>query len=161
MNYNQFNEIMSDINKDLIYLKKAWPNNLPEGIIHADVFQDNVFFKDKKFTGIIDFYFACNDFLAYDIALTVNAWCFDDKTNFEKDKFLSLIQGYEKLRPLTDIEKINLSTLLRGAAIRILLTRIHDYIFHPDGAYVEPKDPKEYYDILQFHQINNINNFLK
>jgi homoserine kinase type II len=151
---------MSNINEELSYLETKWPKDLPEGIIHADVFQDNVFFKNNKFSGLIDFYFACNDFFAYDIALTINAWCFDGKAKFKKDKFLNLIQGYESLRPLIEREKIHLSTLLRGAALRILLTRVHDYIFHPDGAYVEPKDPKEYHSILQFHQENNLGKLL-
>ena len=157
---NKFNGIMSSINDELSYLETAWPKNLPEGIIHADVFQDNVFFKNNKFSGLIDFYFACNDFFAYDIALTINAWCFDIKAKFKKDKFLNLIQGYESLRPLTEIEKKHLSTLLRGAALRILLTRVHDYIFHLDGTYVKPKDPKEYLSILQFHQENNLGKLL-
>ena len=157
---NQFKIMIPNIHNELSYLKTEWPKNLPRGIIHGDVFQDNVFFKDNQFSGLIDFYFACNDFFAYDIALTINAWCFDDKTNFKNNKFLNLIQGYESLRPLTEIEKKQLSTLLRGAALRILLTRIHDYIFHPDGAYVEPKDPREYHSILQFHQKNNLGKLL-
>jgi homoserine kinase type II len=154
--YNKFDGIISNISKELSYLKKVWPVNLPEGIIHADVFQDNVFFKDSVFSGLIDFYFSCNDFLSYDIALTINAWCFSNKAKFKKNNFFNLIKGYESLRPLTEMEKQNLSTMLRGAAIRILLTRINDYIFHPDGAYVKPKDPSEYYSILQFHQENNL-----
>ena len=157
---NQLQAMMSDINKELLYLKDVWPMNLPTGIIHADAFQDNIFFKDDKFSGLIDFYFACNDFLTYDIAITINAWCFDLKSNFKKDNFFNLIQGYESLRLLTDLEKKNLSTLLRGAAIRILLTRIHDYIHHQEGAYVEPKNPNEYYSILQFHQKNNLGKLL-
>ena len=157
---NQFNDIMPCINKELSFLKTAWPNDLPKGIIHADVFQDNVFFKNNEFSGLIDFYFSCNDFFAYDIALTINAWCFDIKAQFEKDKFFHLTQGYESIRQLTTIEKKHLSILLRGAALRILLTRIYDYIFHPDGAYVKPKDPKEYYSILQFHQNNDLGELL-
>lgn len=160
-NHNKFNGIMSNIDEELSYLEAEWPKDLPAGIIHADVFQDNVFFKDNEFSGLIDFYFACNDFFAYDIALTINAWCFENKAKFKKDKFLNLIEGYENLRPLIKIEKKHLSTLLRGAALRILLTRIHDYIFHQDGAYVEPKDPKEYHSILQFHQKNNLGKLLE
>lgn len=153
---NQFSHIMSNIKDELIYLESVWPKNLPKGIIHADAFQDNVFFINNKFSGLIDFYFACNDFLAYDLALTINAWCFNSTANFEKDKFINLIKGYESLRKLTQFEKKNLSTLLRGAALRILVTRVHDYIFHPEGAYVTPKDPIEYNDILQFHQKNDL-----
>ena len=153
---NQFSNIMPNINDELLYLETAWPKNLPKGIIHADAFQDNVFFKKNKFSGLIDFYFACNDFLAYDIALTINAWCFDNKAEFKKNRFLNIIQGYESLRQLTQIEKKHLSTLLRGAALRILITRIHDYVFHSKGAYVELKDPQEYNSILLFHQKNNL-----
>ena len=157
---NKFDGILSSISKELSYIEKVWPVDLPEGIIHADVFQDNVFFKDSNFSGLIDFYFSCNDFLSYDIALTINAWCFNDLAKFEKNKFFNLIKGYEVLRQLTKKEKDNLSILLRGAALRILLTRINDYIFHPDGAYVKPKDPIEYYLILQFHQENNLGQLL-
>ena len=106
------------------------------------------------------FIFFCNDFFAYDIALTINAWCFDSNVKFKKNKFFNLIQGYEDIRSLKKIEKKYLSILLRGAALRILLTRIYDYIFHPDGAFVEPKDPKEYYSILQFHQENDLSKLL-
>jgi homoserine kinase type II len=157
---NKYSVIMSYINKELSYLEKEWPKNLPEGIIHADVFQDNVFFLNNKFSGLIDFYFSCNDFFAYDLAITINAWCFNINNKFEKDKFINLIQGYEKLRSLNKIEKKYLSTLLRGAATRILLTRVHDYIFHEDDAYVTPKDPAEYLSILKFHQVNDLGELL-
>ena len=153
---NKFKEIMPIIDRELLYLNRVWPKDLPSGIIHADAFQDNVFFKDNKFTGLIDFYFACNDYLAYDISLTINAWCFELNGRFNNDKFFSLLKGYQNSRQLKDIEKINLSILLRGAALRILLTRVHDYLFHQDGAYVKPKDPKEYQLILEFHQQNNL-----
>lgn len=158
---NEFRDVMPYIKKELSYLAINWPLDLPKGIIHGDVFQDNVFFRDNNFSGLIDFYFSCNDFFSYDLALTINAWCFDDKFQFKKERFLNLIQGYEDNRLLTKIEKKSLSILLRGAAIRILLTRIHDYIFHPEGAYVEPKNPNEYYSILQFHQKNNLKELLK
>ena len=117
-------------------------------------------FINNHFSGLIDFYFACNDFLAYDIALTINAWCFDNKNNFMKQRFKSFIKGYENHRVLTEEEKNSLSILLRGAAMRILLTRLHDQLFHPEGAFVEPKDPGEYAKILQFHQNTNIKNYL-
>ena len=157
---NNFRDIMSDIDKELSFLHMAWPKDLPKGIIHGDVFQDNVFFKDNKFSGLIDFYFSCNDFLAYDVALTINAWCFDSNANFEKNKFINLIEGYQSLRELNKKEKKYLSTLLRGAAVRILLTRIHDYIFHQKDTYVKAKNPNEYYSILKFHQKNNISQLL-
>ena len=119
------------IEEELLYLKNHWPKNLPNGIVHADVFKDNVFFQKNIFSGLIDFYFSCNDFLAYDIALTINAWCFDDKNLFNKNKFQALIKGYESQRKLTDEEKKSFSILLRGASIRILITRLHDQLFHP------------------------------
>ena len=158
---NKFSDMIPKINNELIYLATKWPKELPEGVIHADAFQDNIFFINHELSGLIDFYFACNDFFAYDLALTINAWCFDNKTSFKKEKFLQLITGYESKRPLIAIEKKYLSTLLRGASLRILLTRIHDYIFQPDGAYVKPKDPEEYYSILQFHQEYDLNELLK
>ena len=158
---NQFKNIMPSIEKELSHLRTVWPKNLPEGIIHGDVFQDNVFFIDDKFSGLIDFYFSCNDFFAYDIAITINAWCFNEKSEFQKEKFLNMIKGYETIRKLKGVEKKNLSILLRGASMRILITRIHDYLFYPKDAYVEPKNPFEYDLILQFHQKNNLGNLLK
>ena len=158
---NKFSKLIKIIEKELLYLEENWPIDLPQGIIHADIFQDNVFFINNKFSGLIDFYFACNDFLAYDIAITINAWCFDNKNKFNKDKLKSLIYGYENYRKLTKKEINYLSILLRGASIRILLTRLHDYIFHQKDAFVNPKDPYEYLEILKFHQHNNIENHLK
>ena len=158
---NQYIDIMPAIEKELIYLKNAWPKDLKKGIIHADVFQDNVFFLNDKFSGLIDFYFSCNDFLSYDIALTVNAWCFDNEFKFNSDRFISFIKGYEGSRRLTKDEKNYLSILCRGAAIRILLTRIHDKIFHHEGAFVQPKNPNEYLTILKFHQEKNIVDYIK
>ena len=157
---NKYHLILKEIERELLFLKKSWPINLPKGIIHADVFQDNVFFKGNKFSGLIDFYFSCNDFFSYDIALTINAWCFNDSFNFKEKRFKSLIKGYESLRKLTNNEKKYLSILLRGASLRILLTRIHDQIFYEKGAFVTLKNPEEYISILRFHQNNNIANLL-
>ena len=134
------------------YLKKNWPSNLPRGIIHADVFKDNVFFINDKLTGLIDFYFACNDFYAYEIAICINDWCFNNKNNFEIKKYNSILSGYQFLRKLSKEEVSNLPVLLRGAAIRFLLTRLHDLLYHPKDALVEPKDPMEYFHILSVHQ---------
>jgi homoserine kinase type II len=159
-NNSKYINLINFIREELEFLKIKWPNNLPKGIIHADVFQDNVFFINNQFSGLIDFYFACNDFLAYDIALTINAWCFDNQNNFVQQRFKSFIKGYEDNRLLTNQEKSSLSILLRGAAIRILLTRLHDKLFHPKGAFVEPKDPQEYVKILQFHQDINMEDYL-
>jgi len=98
--------------------------------------------------------------LAYDIALTINAWCFNNQNSFVKQRFKAFITGYQDHRSLTDKEKSSLSILLRGAAIRILLTRLYDQLFHPEGAFVKPKNPQEYLKILQFHQNNNVENYL-
>ena len=155
------NHLFNLIDNELIFLKTNWPSNLPKGIIHADAFQDNIFFIKDKFSGLIDFYFACHDFLSYDIALAINAWCFNENSELEIENLQSLIQGYEKKRKITPKEKESLSILLRGAAIRILLTRLHDKLFHSESAFVQPKDHTEYLKILKFHQLNNIGDFLK
>ena len=147
------------IEEELLYLKNNWPNNLPSGIIHADVFQDNVFFQNNIFSGLIDFYFSCNDFLAYDIALTINAWCFDEKNIFDYNRYQALIKGYESQRKLTNEEQKYISILLRGASIRILITRLHDQLFQQDNAFVKPKNPYEYLTILKFHQQKNFRDF--
>ena len=157
-NHN-FMNIFPIIEEELLYLKNYWPNNLPNGIVHADVFKDNVFFQENIFSGLIDFYFSCNDFLAYDIALTINAWCFDENSLFNKNKYQALIKGYESHRKLTDEEKNSFSILLRGASIRILITRLHDQLFHPNNAFVNTKDPNEYLSILKFHQQINFREF--
>ena len=149
---NKYIEIFEEIEKSLIYLDKNWPNKLPKGIIHADVFRDNVFFINDKLTGVIDFYFACNDFYAYELAICINAWCFDQKINFSIKKFTSIIEGYQSLRKTTSQEIEFLPILLQGAAMRFLLTRLHDQLYHPAEAFVNPKDPLEYFEILKFHQ---------
>ena len=159
-NDHKYKNLIRNIEKELFFLKVNWPKKLPEGIIHADAFQDNIFFKNNNFSGLIDFYFSCYDFLSYDIALTINAWCFNDNGTIDKSKVSSLIKGYENLRILTGEEKKFFSILLRGAAVRILLTRLHDSLFHPKGAFVKPKSPKEYENILNFHQNNNIIEYL-
>jgi homoserine kinase type II len=154
-----FIHMLPIVEEELVYLKNHWPNDLPSGIVHADVFKDNVFFKKNIFSGLIDFYFSCNDFLAYDIALAINAWCFDEQNLFNKDRYQSLINGYESQRKLTNDEKKYFSVLLRGASIRILITRLHDQLFHLDNAFVKPKDPNEYLAILKFHQQINFREY--
>ena len=142
---------------ELQYLDSNWPRNLPIGVIHADIFPDNVFFIKNIVSGLIDFYFACNDFYAYELAICINAWCFENLV-FNKDKFRSIMKGYEKKIELSDIEKKYLfeqGVLLRGAAMRFFLPRLHDHLFHSENAYVKPKDPMEYFEILQFHKMNN------
>ncbi|WP_366655225.1 homoserine kinase [Fodinicurvata sp. EGI_FJ10296] len=128
-----------------------WPTGLPSGLIHADLFPDNVFFRDEELTGLIDFYFACTDFLAYDIAVALNAWCFEPDGAFNTTKARALLTGYQRLRPLAPEEMAALPVLAAGAAARFLLTRLYDWLNHPDGAFVKPKDPVEYLRKLRFH----------
>lgn len=137
---------------ELDYLEAQWPDALPAGIIHADLFPDNVFFRGKALTGFIDFYFACNDFFAYDLATCINAWCFEPDDSFNITKARLLLSGYQAVRPLTDDELAALPLLARGSAMRFLLTRLYDWLNHPEGAFVRPKDPMEYQKKLRFHQ---------
>jgi len=135
-------------------IKNKWPKNLPYGIIHADLFIDNIFFKKNKFHGYIDFYFACNDFLMYEIAICINALCFEKKNNkftFNKKKSTNLIKGYSKIRRITDKEKKTLNILCRGAALRYLLTRTYDYLNTPKSAVIKIKNPREYIQKLKVH----------
>jgi len=148
------------IESNLIDVEKNWPKDLPRGIIHADLFSDNIFFKDDKFNGIIDFYFSCNDFYALEIAICFNALCFDgSKSNlsFNVTKAKNFMNGYSQLRQLNDSEKKNIKVLSQGSALRFLLTRVFDKINTVDGAIVEVKDPIEYLVRLEFHK--NSKNF--
>ncbi len=149
-----YKEYFKLLDKELIFLRKNWPINLPSAIIHADLFIDNVLFKENKISGIIDFYFSCKDFIAYELALTINAWCFNENGIFNIENFNSLIQGFNRKSSLNSEEKASINVLLRGAAVRILVTRLHDKIFHPNDALVELKNPKEYLNILKWHQNN-------
>ena len=146
-----------------LQIKNKWPKNLPFGIIHADLFIDNIFFKKNKFHGYIDFYFACNDFLMYEIAICINALCFDKKNNkfiFNKKKSKNLIKGYSKIRRLSDKEKKSLNILCKGAALRYLLTRTYDYLNTPKSAVIKIKNPREYIQKLKIHnQFNNFKNY--
>ena len=144
----------------LLEVKNKWPKNLPSGIIHGDLFIDNIFFNKNKFHGYIDFYFACNDFLMYEIAICINALCFDKKNRkfiFNKKKSKNLIKGYSKIRKLSRKEKKSLNILCKGAALRYLLTRTYDYLNTPKSAIIKIKDPKEYIQKLKVH--NTLNNF--
>ena len=135
-------------------IKSKWPKDLPSGIIHADLFIDNIFFKKNKFHGYIDFYFACNDFLMYEIAICINALCFDKRNNkfiFNKKKSRNLIRGYSKIRSLSSKEKRSLNILCRGAALRYLLTRTYDYLNTPKNAVIRIKNPREYIQKLKVH----------
>jgi homoserine kinase type II len=140
------------IAKELGFLESAWPTGLPEGVIHGDLFPDNVFFLKGKLSGLIDFYFACNDLLAYDLAVCLNAWCFEPDNSFNVTKGRAMIQAYEGKRKLQASERDKLPVLARGAALRFLLTRLYDWLEVPPGALVTPKDPREYLRKLRFHQ---------
>ena len=137
---------------ELAHLEGAWPQRLPQGVIHADLFPDNVFFLGDTLSGLIDFYFACNDALAYDVAICLNAWCFESDQSFNVTKGRSLLTAYAAVRPLSGPEVEALPLLARGAALRFLLTRLVDWFDVPPGALVRPKDPLEYYRKLRFHQ---------
>jgi homoserine kinase type II len=140
------------IETELAFLEQNWPDQLERGIIHADLFPDNVFFLDSKLSGLIDFYFACNDALAYDLAICLNAWCFESDHAFNVTKSRSLLRGYQSVRSLSAAERSALPLLARGAALRFLLTRAYDWINTPPDAFVRRKDPIEYLRRLRFHQ---------
>jgi homoserine kinase type II len=137
---------------ELAFLNTAWPRGLPTGVIHADLFPDNVFFREHKLTGLIDFYFACTDFLAYDIAICLNAWCFEPDLSFNVTKARLLVRNYRAIRPLSAAEIAVLPLLARGSALRFLLTRLYDWLNQTAGALVRPKDPMEYLKKLRFHR---------
>lgn len=140
------------VDEEIAFLKKEWPKDLPRGIIHADLFPDNVFFEDDTLSGLIDFYFACEDMLAYDVAITLNSWCFEHQKEFNATKSRLLLAQYQKVRAFSDDEKKHFNTLLRGSALRFLLTRAYDWIHQTKDAMVTPKDPMEYVHKLRFHQ---------
>jgi len=144
--------LCAEIAKELDALEKSWPRDLPQGVIHADLFPDNVFFLGDKLSGLIDFYFACTDTLAYDVAVCLNAWCFEADHSYNVTKGRALLKAYAKLRALSAAERAALPVLARGAAMRFLLTRLVDWLAVPDGALVKPKDPLEYFRKLRFHQ---------
>ena len=161
--FNSVKDKCSKIHKDLPKLieenlgdvEKNWPVNLPRGIIHADLFHDNIFFIKDKFSGIIDFYFSCEDFLAFEIAICFNALCFDglkENLSFNVTKAKNFIDGYTSIRKLSDEEKNNIKVLSQGAALRFLLTRVFDAINKVEGAIVKIKDPVEYLKRLEFHK---------
>ena len=150
--------IYNFINTLLLDLKKKWPSHLPVGIIHGDLFPDNIFFKKKKFAGFIDFYFSCSDFLIYDIAICINAMCFDKKIKFNKLKANALLKGYSSQRNISKKEFTALPQLLLGASIRFFLTRMHDSINRQKGAIVKVKDPSEFLKRIQFYiNTKNVN----
>jgi len=148
------------IEKNLDEIEKYWPKNIPSGIIHADLFPDNIFFKKNKLSGIIDYYFSCYDFYAFELAICLNALCFEGKNenlSFNVTKAKKFVEGYSSIRKLSDEEKKSLKILCKGAAIRFLLTRVFDYLNLTEGAIVKIKDPVEYLKRLEFH--DNVKNY--
>lgn len=144
--------LAAELGDELDVIERNWPDGLPDGVIHADLFPDNVFFQRETLTGLIDFYFACNDLLSYDIAICLNAWCFEVDGAFNITKARHLLRSYRNVRPLSDGELEALPLLARGAALRFLLTRLYDWQNQVEGALVKPKDPLEYLEKLRFHK---------
>jgi homoserine kinase type II len=144
--------LAAELGEELERLEAAWPQDLPKGVIHADLFPDNVFFRGDTLSGLIDFYFACTDFLAYDVAICLNAWCFELDGSFNVTKARLLLSNYRAVRPIGADELAALPLLARGSALRFLLTRLYDWLNQPPGALVRPKDPLEYLQKLRFHR---------
>lgn len=145
------------IEKEIRFLEAHWPGGLPSGVIHADMFPDNVFYiehgLDIRLSGVIDFYFACNDFFMYDLAICMNAWCFENMHHeFNITRTSLMLKGYNRIRPISKAELDALPILARGSALRFLLTRCYDWLNPAPGALVKPKNPMEYLKKLQFHQ---------
>ena len=157
--------ILGDMRHEYKFLRRLWPKNLNSGIIHCDLFIDNIFFYKKKYYGIIDFYFSANDFLAYELSICINALCFNKRGKkyfLNKSKSTNLIKGYEKIRKLTINEKKYFNILCRGSALRYLLTRAYDYLNTPKDAYIKIKDPREYIQKLKYHRnISSFRDYLK
>tara|TARA_B100001093_G_scaffold36262_1_gene31133 strand:+ start:1092 stop:2078 length:987 start_codon:yes stop_codon:yes gene_type:complete len=151
--------ILNEIQNAFNYCKKFWPSNLPKGFIHADMFPDNVFFHENEVSGLIDFYFSCTDILAYDLAIAINAWCFDNEFIFNQDRYQHLLDGYNTKRRLSTYEVFYLPLLSKAASIRFLLTRLYDWVHTPKDADVLPKNPKEYINKLKHFRkvVKNIN----
>jgi homoserine kinase type II len=141
-----------EVEADLRDLERHWPSDLPRGVCHADMFPDNVFFLGEKLSGIIDFYFACNDLFVYDLSVCLNAWCFEKDNAYNLTKGRALLQGYQSVRPLTRDEARVLPLMARGSALRFMLTRLYDWLNTPEGAMVVKKDPLEYVRKMRFHR---------
>ena len=144
-------ELANELDRALAGILERWPHDLPVGHIHADLFPDNVFFLDGRLSGLIDFYFAATDTLAYDVAVCLNAWCFEPDFSFNVTKARSLLSAYAATRALSTEERASLPVLCQGAAMRFLLTRLYDWLNTPPGAMVTRKDPVEYLRRLRFH----------
>ena len=144
--------LSAEVSATLERIEAEWPRDLPRGVIHADLFPDNVFFERDRLSGLIDFYFACDDALVYDLAVCLNAWCFEPDLSFNVTKARHMIARYQAVRPCSEAEIAALPRLAEGAALRFLLTRLYDWINQVDGALVRPKDPREYLHKLRFHR---------
>ncbi|WP_181705897.1 homoserine kinase [Chthonobacter rhizosphaerae] len=144
--------LVAEIDADLDALEDGWPADLPAGVIHADLFTDNVFFLKDRLSGLIDFYFACTDSFAYDVAICLNAWCFEPTHELNVTKSRAFLTAYAEIRPFTDAEIAALPMLARGAAMRFFLTRLYDWLTTPAGALVKKKDPLEYLRKMRFHR---------
>src|SRR5207302_6167837 len=144
--------LADELTGEISAIAAAWPADLPRGVIHADLFPDNVFFRGEAVSGLIDFYFACTDFFAYDVAICLNAWCFEADNSFNVTKARALLQAYDKVRKLGDDERRLLPLLARGSALRFLLTRLYDVVHTRADALVKCKDPQEYLAKLRFHR---------
>jgi homoserine kinase type II len=144
--------LQKEVEADLAFLETEWPSGLPSGVIHADLFPDNVFFLGSRLSGLIDFYFACTDLLAYDVAICLNAWCFEKDNAFNLTKGMALLAGYSSIRPLSAAEAQALPILARGSALRFMLTRLYDWLNTPAGSLVVKKDPLEYLRRMRFHR---------
>lgn len=144
--------LMPEITEALDKVEVYWPSGLPSGVIHGDFFPDNVFFEESRISGVLDFYFACTDIFAYDLAIALNAWCFEPDIAFNITKARALLSGYTEVRPLTEEERENLPVLACGASLRFLASRLYDWVHRVDGAVVTPKDPMDYMRRLRFHR---------
>lgn len=144
--------LVAEVDADFAAISSAWPKDLPAGVIHADLFPDNVFFLGDELSGLIDFYFACNDFFAYDLAICLNAWCFERDHSFNLTKGTAMLAGYQSIRPLQKEEVEALPLLCRGASLRFMLTRLYDWLHGPNGALVQKRDPLEYVRKMRFHR---------
>ncbi|MCB9991092.1 MAG: homoserine kinase [Rhodospirillales bacterium] len=152
--------LYAELQAELTYLKENWPSGLPRGAVHADIFPDNVFFTDGKLSAVIDFYFSCTDFYAFDLAVTVNAWCFNKEDRFSPERCRAFMAGYQAVRPLPDEEKEALQILHRGSAFRTLISRLEEFHEHdPENTMMVPHDPAAYLKRLYFHQEFDIASF--
>ena len=153
--------LFKKIENQIADIKYKWPKNLPSGVIHADLFPDNVLFKKGKVSGLIDFYFSCNDFFIYDLCICINAWCFDEENKFKKDYFKNLLEGYQTIRKLEEEEINAIPVLCHASSLRFLLTRIDNWNNKNDFDIVNYQDPLEFLKRLEFHELNeNLGNYI-